>query len=216
MVILKKHYEAIGQSLLEGVQTVRMYVTEVDGFGKGQKYELIKKSPNKIRKEGTILGENFITAFDGDTAWTWQQDRDTVFRWLDQRQENLLYVQSIIGSPLALGEREGFYLEIIKSAYVDKVAQYVFRLDFPDGSFVDFYVDKKTFLIRKFVTYTDNSGEQIDREIFYSNYRKLGSFQFPYKFERKEGNNPPIDVIVGEIAVGVGAANGLFSPPVQR
>ncbi len=193
-----------------------MDVTEVDGFGKGQKYELIKKRPNKIRLQGTNVGDRFIKAFDGDTAWFWQEKTDETFRYLDQRQENLLYIQSIIGSPLVLGNKDGFYMEIVKSAYIERKANYVFRLEFPDGFIVDFYVDKKDYLIKKMVAYADEFGEIPNLEIFYSNYKKLGPYQFPYKFERKEEDNPFIDVIVGEIAVGVGAADEIFSPSAHE
>ncbi|MFY0625422.1 MAG: hypothetical protein JXR07_03940 [Reichenbachiella sp.] len=212
-VILKRHFQAIGQSSFESIRSVSLEVTEVDGFGKGRKYELIKKRPNKLSQRGVANGNEFVITFNGRNALTWQPNQDSSFRKLNQREENLLHIQSTIGSPLVLGQKKDFYLEIHRSAYVDRRSAYVFRLDFPDGLFVEFFVDKKDFLIKKLITYTDNTAEEVDVEINYSNFKKLGSFVFPYKMERIHGTDPVIDIIVGEIAVGVGAANELFEAP---
>ena len=202
----------MGQQNLESIRSLKMDVTEIDGFGKGQKYEMIKKRPNKIRKEGTQLGKPFKMGFDGDTAWVHFPESGMAPYELDSIGTHRMLIESIIGSPLVLKNREDAILTVKGSGYIDRKPNYILRLSI--GLIItDFFIDKKDFLLKKVVYYSDLYGEQVDLEVTYSNYQRLGSFLFPYKMERYHGDDPVIDVIVGEIAVGIGAANSTFRFP---
>jgi hypothetical protein len=211
--VLKRHYEAMGQTAQEGIRSLKMDVTEVDGFGKGQRYELIKKRPYRIRKKGEQIGEPFVTGFDGKSAWTWRPDSESKPILLDSAKLNLLWIESVIGSPLALGDRPGFSMELTGSANIDRKSNYVIRLFMPDHYYVDFYIDKKDYLLKKMVTFKDLFTSEVDLQIYFDNYKRLGPYLFAYKMQRQiDENEPPVDIIIGEIAVGVGADNSIFSP----
>lgn len=212
-VILKRHFQAMGHANLESIRSLKMDVTEVDGFGQGRKYEVIKKRPYRIRKEGEDTGKHFIEAFDGDTAWYWTPERQNAPMVLDSARKNQLMVEAIIGSPLLLSEREGYRVILEGSGYVGRQSNYIVRLLMPDYYFMDFYIDKKSYLLSKIVTFKDLFTKEVDTQIYFEDYRQLGPFLFPFQMQRKHGDDEPLDVIVGEIAVGVGASNSVFKYP---
>ncbi len=210
-VVLERHFKAMGQQAQESIRSLQMEVTEIDGFGKGQKYEQIKKRPYKIRKEGTQIGEPFVMGYDGDTAWV-QYPNSGETQILDSLEVVRLLIESVIGSPLTLRNREDVILTVKGSGYIDRKPNYILRMTI-GLCVVDFFIDKKDFLLKKVVTYSDLYGQVVDVEVLYSNYQRLGNFLFPYKMERYHGDDPVIDVIIGEIAVGIGASNSVFRMP---
>ena len=212
--VLDKHDAAIGQEALVGMRSLLLQVREVNGFGGGKKYEVIKKHPNRIRIEGKWEGKTYIDAFDGTRAWTispWTGVHSA--QLMTTREREHLFLNLPMGSPLSRTTKtdRAFSLIGLKNIAGDK--HHVVRCTFASGYFADFFIDAKTYLIFKRTTYFNDDVTQIESELYFKKYKKLGAFTLPFGYENRSSRNDSYDIIIDDIVIGYGAPQSLFNKP---
>ncbi|MEO9805071.1 MAG: hypothetical protein ABJF04_17570 [Reichenbachiella sp.] len=211
--ILEAHFVAMGQEQIMSLRSIFMEVREVDGFGGGKRYQITKKSPNKIRIEGQWQGQVFINAYDGEKAWTiapWTGVH--IAQWMTDRERDLLVMSVGIGSPLFDYKGLGNKLELIGSESIQGDNHYVIRSTMPSGFYVDYLLDKKDHLIHLARIYREDDVNKVEKEIIFKNYKNLGGFSIPFGFENRIGRSGS-DVIVDNIVFGQGAPSSIFVKP---
>ncbi|MEO9965078.1 MAG: hypothetical protein ABJF11_04770 [Reichenbachiella sp.] len=211
--ILKAHFEAIGQEQIISLRSIFLEVREVDGFGGGRKYQITKKSPNKIRIEGEWQGQKYIHAFDGKQAWTiapWTGVHSA--QLMTQREKDLILMQAGIGSPLYDYPGLNNQLELIGTEVIQGDHHYIIRSIMPSGFFVDYLVDKKDYKIHLARIYKEENTSEVEKEVIFKNYKNLGAFSVPFGYENREGRSGS-DVIIDDIVFGQGAPASLFEKP---
>jgi len=213
--VLKQHYTSVGQPTLDGIRSMQMDVTEVDGFGMGGKYMVTKKRPMKIKKEGKIGMNSFVMASDGHVAWMIDSmEKNLKPVPLNARMRNILLLESSMGSPLSFSNIDSTKIKYMGIGYIGKVGYYLIRMEMGTNFVTDFFIDKKDGLIHQMQTYQDAQYKKIDVVYVFANYQNLAGIKLPYRWSRTENGNT-IDVIVGEVRVDIGAANGDFVMPVD-
>jgi glyoxylase-like metal-dependent hydrolase (beta-lactamase superfamily II) len=85
-----------------------------------------------------------------------------------------------------------------------------------DGAQIALYVDAKTNLVSKLETVADNAvlGD-VASEVLYSDYRKVGDVQAPFRVVSKTAGQVTQDLAYSEIKVNAGVADSLFVEPAD-
>lgn len=212
--VLDKHYAAIGQTQLISMRSLMLQVREVNGFGGGKKYQVIKKHPNRIRIEGIWEDKAYVDGFDGQRAWTispWTGIHSAQLM-TDHEQENLL-LQLPMGSPLSKSTKMERVYALIGYKNIAGDGHHIVRCTLPSGYFADYFIDAKTYLIFKRITYFNHNENQIDSELYFKKYKTLGEFTLPFGYENRSSRNDSYDIIIDDIVVGYGAPQSTFNKP---
>lgn len=213
--ILQAHFEAVGQEQILSMRSIHLEVREVDGFGGGKKYSIVKKYPNKIRVEGRWQDQTYVNAYDGKQAWTiapWTGVH--IPQLMTDRERDLLLMNVGIGSPLYNYTGLNNELKLIGTESIQGDGHYVIRSTMPSGFFVDYLIDKKDNLIHLARIYREDNPEKVEKEVIFKNYKNLGAFSMPFGYENRIGRSGS-DVIIDDIVFGQGAPSSLFTKPAN-
>ncbi|WP_422360494.1 hypothetical protein [Reichenbachiella sp.] len=210
--ILERHFEAIGQENLVAMRSIVMEAREMEGFSSGKKYSITKKYPNKMRIEGKWQERVYVKAFDGTRAWTiapWTGVHTA--QLMTDRERNLFLVDVGIGSPL-YDYGLGNVLNLIGSERADDANHYVIRSTTNSGFYVDYLIDKKSYMIHLVRIYEEDQIDKVAYEVIYKNYKNLGGVSIPFGFEKRIDRSVT-SIVIDDIVFGQGASNSIFNKP---
>jgi hypothetical protein len=91
--------------------------------------------------------------------------------------------------PLVGAKAKGNKVEVVGKQPLKGAQVYKLKLTTPDGTVSYFYIDAKTFLLRRVLNtqYVPQLDKNIETEILYSDYRDVDGVKFPFK---EEANAP--------------------------
>jgi len=211
--ILTQHRDAIGREGLSDIRSLLFEVKEQTDHGEEKKYSIIKKRPEKIRIEGMWEGQNYISAYDGIRAWTiapWTGV--SIPQLMTEMEKEELMLDAHIDSPLLFEEGYDKKLDLIGEVSLVNDEFHVVRMTLPSEKWVDFFINKKTKLIHKYVRYYSNNVERIEKEVFFKDYTLQGGVNMPMAYEHRY-DTMLVDVWVEEVVFGFGVPNSFFSKP---
>ncbi|UXX80083.1 hypothetical protein N7E81_03050 [Reichenbachiella carrageenanivorans] len=211
--ILTRHFEAVGQEQILSMRTISMDMREMNGFSKTKEYTVTKKAPSKIIIEGVWKEQRYVSAYDGVRAWTiapWTGVQ--VAQLMTEREKALLLLDVGLGSPLYNYAGLDQELTLIGSEYAQDKSHYVIRVTRPSGFYVDYLLNKKTYMVHLVRIYKEDNVEEVEKEVIFKNYKKLGAFSMPFEFENRIDRSAT-HVIVDDIVFGQGAPSSLFKMP---
>lgn len=211
--ILARHFEAVGQEQILSMRTISMEMREMNGFSKTKQYTLTKKAPSKIIIEGMWQEQRYVQAYDGQRAWTiapWTGVQ--VPQLMTEREKAILLLSAGMGSPLYDYDGLAHELQLMGSEWAQDEPQYVIRATMPSGFFVDYLLNKKTYMIHLVRIYKEENTEEVEKEVIFKNYKNLGAFSMPFEFENRIERSAT-HLIVDDIVFGQGAPSSLFKMP---
>jgi len=107
-------------------------------------------------------------------------------------------------------------LRFLGDAPLDGRNQQVITFADGDGTQIALYVDAQTHLVSKQETLADNSvlGD-VANEILYSDYRKVGPVQVPFKVVTRTSGEVTQELTYSEIKINAGVADSFFEAPAD-
>jgi len=216
--ILNKHYEAIGQKVRSQLNSMFLEVIEVNEQNDEKKYSVILKKPNKIRIEGVWQGQNYISAYDGNRAWT-------IAPWTGVAIPQLMTFSEIDDIKSKDGVNATIYNsqqnndEIIYAGLTktDSATFYLLKISSVENPYTEYYLNVDNYLVYKSLRYSRDDTTQIVEEIKYSNYSKQSfgdqeDITIPMTLEIIR-NDSKVELIITEVILGFGTPNSFFTKP---
>jgi hypothetical protein len=182
--ILTRHAKAMGYDGLAAVRTARISGMNTRGKG-GVPFTILIKG-QKIRYESDMKGRKIVQVYDGRQGW-FVSPRSGEVRAMPQRLVQMLEERARLGGYLARWKevREYLTLEGSKDLKVnkEKIPVYKVRMEIPDVSVTDFYIDKKNYLLLRETEKTYVNSRQVSRKVDYGDYHKVDGVMIA--FQRK-------------------------------
>lgn len=210
--VLEKHRLAVGANA-QNVRSLLLDVKELSNHGTERKYTIVKKRPEKIRIDGMWEGKSYTSACDGNRAWTIAPWTGTSMpQLMTEREKEELMLNAHIDSPLLFQEGYDKSLQVVTDNQVLEAGFITIRMIQPSGKWVDFYLSEETYLINKYVEYENNDVTNIEKEVFFKQYKTQAGITMPMAYEHRMKNSM-LDVWVTDIMIGFGAQSNFFKKP---
>jgi outer membrane lipoprotein-sorting protein len=142
--------------------------------------------PNKLKQETTFQGQQMVTAFDGQTAWTINPLAGmTTPRAIEGAELESLRTQADMDGPLVDYKSKGSTVELIGSDTIGDKKAVKLKITRKDGQSQELYLDADTGLELKAVNQVVRQGQTFNVESYFSNYRKEGSLNMEHTINQK-------------------------------
>lgn len=210
-VILQKHFEAHGQKLWDQISTM-----EITGLWVNKSFDKFPmratyKYPDKLRIEGSWFGKKYAEVTNGKIAWTiapWTGNTRPQY----MHPANHLMIQNLLsnGSPIrTLSESPSLVgLELFEG-------ELMIKFIFDDENFHrEYYLDKDNYQL-KWELVQSNRGQKESLKKHYEKYREYHGLLMPTALRVYFGDEVR-ELVFEDVALGVGASNGVFEFPVEQ
>lgn len=189
--IIEKHIEALGgKDKLRQLRSARIdAVVSVSSFE--IKSTTIVLQGQGVRSEQEIQGMKIIQAFDGNTAWVINPmaGNDKATRLPAEQNAALKSQMDLTG--LYNYKAKGYNLELKGEEVLDGAPVYVIEVKMPDGSNAINYMSKSTYYTLKTrVNMKTGDGNEIQTQIYSSDYKTADGYVTPYLIEIEGGGMP--------------------------
>lgn len=170
--------------------------------------------PMTMRTEVSLSGQNLVTVLLPDTAFAilngtfTPMPNDSRKQLLSNFEAQLNYFRS----DLMLLKENGAKLTGFSKAKFRGKDAYKFRLEYPDKTVSDVFVDKNTFLNLGVRNERMVQGQKIETETVYSDYRRVGGFLVHYQTEVFSGKELIASAKVDSISINPQFSPKLFLP----
>jgi outer membrane lipoprotein-sorting protein len=180
--IMRKHFNAIGQSKLDKKSTLIW-----QGVSAAGPFTLYQKRPNKVRVDATYQGTDWIRGYDGKSAWL-------IAPWLNTPQAQPLtegpQFKQLIGlsqfdGPIHHPEKVGGKLKYLGEADIDGKPGFKLELVDADGTLHHIFLYAKNYFLVKQTTFQKDaaSGQEYEIVTLFQDYRKIDGIYMACKFE---------------------------------
>ncbi len=178
MAVVGKLIAAMGgRKVLESIKDTTISGTvEIVQYGRTLPMIIYQKEPNKVRADFTLTEANmtFIQAFDGEKGWITNPQTGATEEMGDGQARELARRAGETNA-LLHPQKAGVTFALKPRAVLEGKDYVVLEETWADGHKITFFLDPETSLPYKTETRTlDESGAEVDAEIYSSNYQKAG------------------------------------------
>jgi hypothetical protein len=180
--ILDNYYKVNGIAKLETIQTIIMKGTLVQQDIMPLK--IIKMRPNKYLMEFDVADITAYQAFDGTTAWMttpWTGNPKPQLMPED-RAKTMINTADFDGL-LVKWKAKGHSTEFAGMDSVEKVPVYKIKLTRKDGGIEYYFIDTKSYLLQKRISYRMMRGKEVQVENFFHDYKAVDGIMFPFTID---------------------------------
>jgi outer membrane lipoprotein-sorting protein len=211
--ILDKYFETAGQKKLLTVKTLVSSGNMLQ-MGMEMPFKTYLKRPNKSRLEVDIQGTQMVMAYDGENGWAiqpWTGSTDPVdlvgleFRSVKEMAD--------LDGAMWDYETKGHQLELVGTDELEGTEVYVLKLTRKDGDISTFYVDSEKFVTLKMVNKTIAEGQEIEMEMYMSNYQEVESIKYPYTTEQRMNGQTITIINIEEVKFDEEIDEAMFLKP---
>ncbi len=171
--ILDAHFKAAAQEKMEKVETIITSGKNVYTMaGIESSFKMYQGRPNNIRVQGEFQGSKVIQTFNGQTGWMYAPAMGIPEpkEMKDEEIEPILN-QSEFENPLWNYKEKGETLDLMGSSE-DGSADHL-KLTTKDGNELNFYIDKKSHLIRSIKSIQVIGGSETEIEVVLKDYKNV-------------------------------------------
>jgi len=214
--IVDKHIQARGgYERLQGVTSKRITGTIVQG-DRRMPFVLLAERPDRMRLSYEYDGGTMIAAYDGRVVWVVNPalagDQPLI---IEPEQAKDLIALADFDGPLVDYRKKGHRLRLLGEAYVKGAKAHVIEVQMANGDLLRVYLDKETFLERRWDDEVLRHGARWRSETYLDDYRpEQGLMVEHYKETRLAGELDNI-VITERVEFNVDLPDSLFSPPAS-
>ncbi len=170
--------------------------------------------PMTMRTEVSLSGQNLVTVLLPDTAFAILNDTFTPIPddSRKQLQNNFEAQLNYFRSDLMLLKDNGAKLTGFSTAKFRGKDAYKFKLEFPDKTISDVFVDKNTYLNLGVRNERMVQGQKVETETVFSDYRRIGGFLVHFQTEVYSGKELIASAKVDSISINPQFSPKLFAP----
>ncbi|MGB2988068.1 MAG: hypothetical protein WBE26_19540 [Phycisphaerae bacterium] len=211
--VIAKHIEAMGgRKALDSVKTMRMAGKSIMGGGMEAPLTIEFKRPNKVRVEFTFQGMTGIQAFDGKTGWFIMPFMGkTDPEKMSSDQVEAIEDQADFEGPLVDYKKKGHQVELIGKEEFEGSDAYKLKITKKGGAVEYHYLDAEYFLTTKMKGKRKFQGTEIEYEIGFGDFKKVGGLMFPHSIQ--QGSMGAGAMVFEKIEVNVKLPDDRFTMP---
>lgn len=172
-IILSAHYKAAAQEKMEKVETIITSGKNVYTMaGIESSFMMYQGRPNKIRVQGEFQGSRVIQTFNGKKGWMYAPAMG-IPEPKEMKGEELETIlnQSEFENPLWNYKEKGNTLDLMGSSE-DGSADHI-KLTTKGGNELNFFIDKKSHLIRSIKSIQVMGGSETEIEVVLKDYKNV-------------------------------------------
>lgn len=215
--IVDKHIAARGgYDRLKSITTKRITGTIVQGEER-MPFELLAKRPNRVRLSYPYAGGVMLAAFDGQAAWVMNPvlAGDEPLLIEPSQAKDLIELADFDG-PLVDYRKKGHRLRLAGEAYVKGAKTHVVEVSLANGDVLRVYLDKETFLERRWDDEVLRRGTLLRSESYLDDFRPVDGVMVEHYKETRLGGELDNIIITEKVEFNVDLPDSLFSPPRRR
>lgn len=183
--ILAKNFAARGGlDKIKAIQSFKM-TGKIVAQGMELPFTLLSARPDLMRMDMTIQGKSLVQAYDGETGWMINPMAGGDAEKVPEDQTKSFKEQGEFDGPLVDYKTKGHTVELIGKEEVEGTEAYKLKVTRAGGDIRTFYIDAKTFLELKSAGRQKIQGQDMDMEMFYSDYKPVNGVLVSHAMESK-------------------------------
>lgn len=177
---------------------------------------LLTARPNLMRVEVSVMGMNIVQAFDGTNGWsinpmTGSQDPQPMGEFETKNAR----LQADMDGPLQNWESRGWVGEYLGEEDVEGTAAHRLRIDTRQDIVIDMWLDAESFLPLKQNSKVKFEQQEIESQMYFSDYRTVNGLVIPYALETRQGDQVMMNMVFDTIEFGVAVDAAVFAMPAK-
>lgn len=211
--ILKNHFEAVAIDDVMKVKNVTSNGKMIMMGGQMEMgYDMIQLRPNKSRTEMDFQGNMFVQVFDGEGGWMVNPMQGPDPQPIPEEQIETMKQQSYIEGILYNHEEKGYAVELEGEDEVEGSPTYKIKVIPQEGNADSFFMhlDQDSYMIIKMDVVQNMQGQEVEAEIFLSNYKMVDGIPFPHSMEVRSNGQVFMEMIYEEIKLDQEVDEALF------
>ena len=204
-----------GQEAIEEITNLRIRGKIVSDKGT-QDFVLLKKRPNKTRIQLMFKGRSREAGFDGITGWQ-RVSQGNEERVVPIEGEDLARMErdADFDGPLVGEPQSGVACRLLGVERIDRVDYFVVEVA-KSNSVGRHYIDSRTFREDKVLqTVTLNSGEEVETQTQYFEYKRFGGIWVAMRTERWSAGDTKETILINSVDLNPGILDRAFARPEE-
>ncbi len=208
--VIAKHVAAKGGDGWQKIESLKISGS-CAAFSQVSACTLHRARGNKLHLAMELLGSEFVTGYDGETAW---QDSGEGAEPVGGLERAILLREADFVTPLFDWQARGYLVELLGEVDFEGRQAIGIRLDRRDGSQEVWYLDPRTFLELGRVSPGNDWLGPVERRTYYDDFREVGGLRLPFRVESQWYTRERVfEVASVETNVAVDAALFGMPPP---
>jgi len=216
--LIEAHLKSLGGlDKIKGIKTLKMKGTIKEASDRYTIY-WYRKYPNKYRVEthSQHLGKKFLSvaAYDGKEAW--QQEiapEKGLPEIMDKKKARDFIREADFYGPLVDWKKKGNNFSYEGKAKVNKTSTHLIKGKIKDGPVIWYYLDAKTFFLRKCGFKEDFNGTLVDADYYVADMKKVKGVWLDKTLDYQVNGKTYKKINREKIAANVRIDNAMFSIP---
>ncbi|MGB3563061.1 MAG: hypothetical protein WBH75_13855 [Thermoanaerobaculia bacterium] len=214
--LIARHVEARGgMERLEAIRTLRASGRASAGPGREALVTREVRPPGRIRTEFAFQGVTAVYACDGSKCWSVDPRSDSFEpELMSEFDTSVAIAQADLLGPLVNWEAKGHSVELLGKEQVDGRETFKLKVTLSSGAVHTDYLDAESALLVRRDTTETLSGQAIEVETTYSDFRPVGGVVFPH-FIRSSAKDRSdfLEVVVKEAELNPPLDDSRFEMP---
>lgn len=183
--ILAKNFTARGG--LEKIKAIQSYKMTGKLVVQGMElpFTLQSARPDLMRMDMSIQGKAMVQAYDGETAWMINPMAGGDAEKMPEDQTKSFKEQGEFDGPLVDYKTKGHTVELLGKEEIEGTETYKLKVTRSTGDVRTFYIDAKTFLELKSAGRQKVQGQDMDMEMFFSDFKPVNGVLVAHSMESK-------------------------------
>ncbi len=215
--ILDRYTQAMGgRAPLERIDSIRIRGYSTTSTGEIHQISVINKRPNLVRISLKLSGMDLTIAYDGNVAWQMlaRPSRTTVQK-LSPEETRRFKREGVITSLLLQGPPIVASVQLIGEERFAGVDCHVLQVNFTDGGFTRYFIDKSAYVERKIVEYPTGDLNAEGHTHIPSDYRFVDGVKVAFRTLRRSDGEPDAETIIQSVEMNPGVINRFFQYPAH-
>jgi hypothetical protein len=215
--ILDRYTQAMGgRASLERIDSIRIRGYSTTSSGDIHQISVIKKRPNLVRISINLSGMDLTMAYDGKEAWQMVErpSRSTVQK-LPPAEAAKFQREGVITSLLLQGPPIVESVQLIGSERFAGVDCHVLQVNFAEGGFTHYFIDKINYVERKIVEYPTGDLNLEGHTHIPSDYRMVEGVKVAFRTLRRSEGKPQAETVIQSVEINPGVINRFFQYPAH-
>jgi outer membrane lipoprotein-sorting protein len=211
--ILNKHFKAVGQEKLVAAESF-IIKAKLSQMGMEFPMEMKIKKPNKFRVEMELQGQKMIQAYDGNKGWMIAPMLSPEPQELAGDQLKQAMSQTDMEGELYEYKKKGSSAEFIGKVNVEGGVAYRIKLVDKDKNSKYYFIDAKTYLVKKIKAKIEAMGQTVDIETRMKDYREIDGIKMAMKVESDSPMGTAV-ITMEEVKINSEINDVIFKLPVK-
>jgi len=213
-MIIGKAINAVGgEKSFKSINSIE-YVMVLTGMGMEMPMKYYKKGDDKIRLAISYMGQDMISVLNGKSAWTKTAGNviEVPEAALNEFKGQLESQVEAFDMPFINYKEKNITFELIGEEPVNGIDAYKIEATSADGNST-LYIDKATNFLIKATSVQNINGQNIDADVFMSDYKPVGSLKMPHKIEVKSNGEDLVKIVLNTLKINEKIDDSMFQKP---